>query len=69
MLIDLNSVQLSLTIRGKTRQLQSTAKIRICTYLSSVNYFQFVSETIGVDSTILPRRLQNLVKIGQEMRM
>ena len=31
------------------------------------NYFRFVSQTIGVEATILLIRMQNLVKIGKEL--
>jgi len=44
-----------------------TAKIRIRTSLKSANYFRFVSQTTGVEATTFLNRMQNLVKIGEEL--
>jgi len=46
---------------------QKTAEIGIRTPLKSAKYFRFVSQTIGVDSTTLLSRMQNLVAIGKEL--
>jgi len=45
-----------------------TAKIKNCTLIKSNIYFQFVLKTIDVESTTLPSRMQNLVKIGKELQ-
>jgi len=47
---------------------QETAKIGICTLLKFEIYFRFVSQTIGVEPTTFPNRVQNLVKICKELR-
>ena len=45
-----------------------TAKIGFCTSLKSVNYFRFVPETIAFETTTFLSGMQNLVKIGKELR-
>ena len=44
------------------------AKIGFCTFLKSVNYFRFVPETIAFEATTFLSSIQNLVKIGKELR-
>jgi len=50
-----------------SHQRLNTAKIGIRTSLKSANYFQFVSQTTGVEATTFLSRMQNLVKIGKEL--
>jgi len=62
-----------MTILGKNMAttistLQKYAKIEICTPLKLAIYFRFVSETIAVESTKFSSGMQNLVKIGKELR-
>jgi len=47
---------------------RETAKIGFCTSLKSVNYFRFVPETIAFETTTFLSGMQNLVKIGKELR-
>ena len=47
---------------------RKTAKIGLCTSLKSVIYFPFVSETIALETTTFLSGMQNLVKIGKELR-
>jgi len=42
-------------------------QIGIRTPLESKNYFQFLSQTIGVDGMTFLSRMQSLVKIGKEL--
>ena len=49
-------------------KLPKYAKIGICTPLKSAIYFRFVSETIAVEPIIFPSGMQNLVKIGKQLR-
>ena len=66
MLINFNYVQIFVTIRGKTRQLQSrNCQNRNLSPLKFDIYFWFVSETIGVDLTTFLSHMQYLVKIGR----
>ena len=44
-----------------------TAKTGIRTPLKLVNDFRFVSQTISVEATTFPSRMQNLVKMGEEL--
>jgi len=37
------------------------------TSLKSAHYFPFVSQTIGVEATTFLSRMQNFVKIGEEL--
>jgi len=71
--ISLNWVRVFVTIRGKNlattiSKLPKYAEIGICTPLKSAVYFPFVSETIAVEPLIFPSGVQNLVKIGIELR-
>jgi len=47
---------------------RETDKIGFCTSLKSVVYFRFVSETIAFETTTFLSGMQNLVKIGKELR-
>ena len=47
---------------------RETAKIGFCTSLKSVNYFRFVPETIAFETITFLSGMQNLVKIGKELR-
>ena len=44
-----------------------TAKIGIRTSLKSANYFRFVPQTTGVETSTFLSRMQNLVKIGEQL--
>ena len=44
-----------------------TTEIGIRTPRKSANYFNFVSQTTGVEETTFLSRMQNLVKIGKEL--
>jgi len=45
-----------------------TEIVGICTPLISVIYFRFVSEKIDFKTIKFPSDMQNLVKIGKELR-
>ena len=63
------SVWIFVTIRGKICPPQSRNwKNGFCTSLKSVNYFRFVPETIAFETTTFLSGVENLVKIGKELR-
>jgi len=53
---------------GKYVHNRETAKIGFCTSLKSVIYVRFVSGTTAFETTKFPSGMQNLVKIGKELR-